>query len=90
MWNSESFIFYANSTTTGNFMHVLNGGTLRIDSGECKWFGTGLYVENTGVTAPTLDIQGMGFTDCTQDINIVHPLTQGSFEGISDHNKSNH
>ena len=46
---AQSFIFYANSTTTGNFMHVLNGGTLRIDSGECKSFGTGLYVENTGV-----------------------------------------
>ena len=83
---AHAFSVYSSSLTSGNFIHVLNGGTMRASAGRCKNFGTGLYVENTG-SAPTLDIQSMSFITCGQDINIQHPACNGAFIGVCDRTK---
>jgi hypothetical protein len=83
---AHAFSIYAATTTTGNFIHALNGGTIRMTAGRCKNFGTGLFVEDTG-TGPTLDIQSISFISCTQDINIAHPSCMGSFSGVCNKSK---
>ena len=77
---ARNFRISTNQTTTGNFIHVSDGGTFHFAAAKCNNFGLGLYVENVGYS-PVLDITNLSITNCTQAINIEHPGTQRFFEG---------
>lgn len=72
--------------TSGNFIRLSNGADSRILGLNIKGFSKGIYLENFGV-APKIAVQPILIQDCTTDIHIEHPGSEGSVFGSLDKSK---
>jgi hypothetical protein len=74
-------LFRSGSTSSLYWGWVADGGLIEANSVNIRGFGTGIYSENTG-SAPTIKMTAAAFFLNTNDINIEHPGTLGTINGI--------
>lgn len=70
----------------GTGVHLEDGANMEMSAGTIEGVGTAYYVPNSGA-APSLKAVGGRLRDNTTDINILQPLTTGSYQGVSSHVK---
>lgn len=75
------------NTTSGNCIHLSNGGGVRAVSCYFKGFSKAIWSENVG-SASSVFITGTAFEGNTQNIVIDHPGTSGFFSGFSEYEKT--